>query len=209
MENNSRQNILEKISAAQTERSVFFQKEIAQSIYKPILPDSLICFKNELESINGRFILCDDENDLYQKLKLFVDERGLPFLYCRDNYIASQLKKNEITFSNQEADFLLMEAGITGCEFMIARTGSVVVSSATQSGRQMNVFPPIHIVLANISQLLDYPEDAYNAIQQKYGDALPSNISTITGPSRTADIEKTLVLGAHGPKEFIVFITRL
>jgi len=101
-----------------------------------------------------------------------------------------------------------MQAGITGCEFLIARTGSVVVSSASLSGRQMNVFPPVHIVLAHISQLVNLPEDALIAMQEKYGITLPSTISTITGPSRTADIEKTLVLGAHGPKEFIVFLSK-
>jgi len=62
--------------------------------------------------------------------------------------------------------------------------------------------------LAHVSQLVDYPEEAYLAIQKKYGDSLPSSVTTITGPSRTADIEKTLVLGAHGPKEFLVFLCK-
>jgi len=70
----------------------------------------------------------------------------------------------------------------------------------------MNVFPPVHIVLAHVSQLVDYPKDAFTEMQKKYAEGLPSSISTITGPSRTADIEKTLVLGAHGPKEFLVFL---
>lgn len=99
-----------------------------------------------------------------------------------------------------------MEAGITGCEFLIARTGSVLVSSASLSGRQMHAFPPVHFIMAYQSQLVDYPENALKAIQQKYGTKLPSAITTITGPSRTADIEKTLVLGAHGPKELIVLL---
>jgi L-lactate dehydrogenase complex protein LldG len=43
-------------------------------------------------------------------------------------------------------------------------------------------------------------------VQERYGDQLPSMISMISGPSRTADIEKTLVLGAHGPKELVLFL---
>jgi L-lactate dehydrogenase complex protein LldG len=70
----------------------------------------------------------------------------------------------------------------------------------------MHIFPPVHIVVACESQLVNYVEDALLAIRQKYGKDLPSAITTITGPSRTADIEKTLVLGAHGPKEIVVFI---
>ena len=49
-------------------------------------------------------------------------------------------------------------------------------------------------------------KDGFNRLKEKYGQKLPSMISTITGPSRTADIEKTLVLGAHGPKELYVFL---
>ena len=132
----------------------------------------------------------------------------MPSIFCRDKIIGSQLEKRKFRHTNQLAEFEKMQIGITGCEFLIARTGSVLISSDNDSGRQMNVFPPIHIVLAHISQLVNYPKDAVSAIQEKYGEQLPSMISFITGPSRTADIEKTLVLGAHGPKEFIVLLSK-
>jgi L-lactate dehydrogenase complex protein LldG len=99
-----------------------------------------------------------------------------------------------------------IEAGITGCEYLIAHTGSVMVSSAQKGGRQMFVYPPVHIVIARKSQLVGYLEEAYSGIQQKYKNSLPSHIALITGPSRTADIEKTLVMGAHGPKELWVLV---
>jgi L-lactate dehydrogenase complex protein LldG len=209
--NNSRKEILQRIAAAGKGRlaSVYKQSDEVAEIYKPILPDAITCFKNELEAINGKCILCEDESDLYSKLGNFAKQHNFPYLFCRDNYISEQLAKNEIPFSTNEKDFESMQAGITGCEFLIARTGSVLVSSASQSGRQMNVYPPVHIVLAHISQLVSYPEDALKAIQEKYEKYLPSTISTITGPSRTADIEKTLVLGAHGPKEFVVFLSKV
>lgn len=207
--NTSRQLILQKIAEAGKRKPAFVANvpELNfDGIYKPILPDAVTCFKNELELINGQCILCEDESDLYLKLTSFVKQKNIPFLYCLDSYISDQLRTNLIPYSNNKTDFEAMSAGITGCEFLICRTGSVIVSSASESGRQMNVFPPVHIVLAHVSQLVNYPEDAYAAIQEKYGDSLPSSISTITGPSRTADIEKTLVLGAHGPKEFVVFL---
>lgn len=211
MQNNSRQEILQRIAAAGKRQLAFVNITSGESveIYKPILPNALTCFKNELETINGQCILCEDESDLYNKLRSFVKQQNFPYLFCRDSYISSQLLKNDIPFSTDEKDFETMQAGITGCEFLIARTGSVLVSSATQSGRQMNVFPPVHIVLAHVTQLVNYPEDGLLSIHEKYGNSLPSTISTITGPSRTADIEKTLVLGAHGPKEFVVFLSKV
>jgi L-lactate dehydrogenase complex protein LldG len=209
--NSSRQEILDRIAAAGKRRLAFVDTipVDAESVYKPILPDKLTCFKNELEAVNGVCVICDDEADLYAKLKSFVANKELPYLFCRDTHIARQLELNEIPFFFDETHFDAMQAGIIGCEFLVARTGSVLVSSAAQSGRQLNVFPPVHIVLAHVSQLVNYLDEALVAVQQKYGDHLPSIVSTITGPSRTADIEKTLVLGAHGPKEFIVFLSKM
>lgn len=211
MSDTSRDEILKRIATVSKGRSAFVDTHLddSNSIYKPVLPDVVTCFKNELEAVNGQCILCENHQDAYRKIKLFLREKSVSAVFCRNSQIQSELKKNDISFSNEEYNFFDMDAGITECEFLIARTGSVLVSSATESGRQMNVFPPIHIVLAHVSQLVATPEDALNAIQNKYGNYLPSTISTITGPSRTADIEKTLVLGAHGPKEFVVFLSVL
>lgn len=206
--NKSRQEILGRIStinnsARASEQNTSFKNE---EIYKPILPDAISCFKTELEAISGQCIVCNNEQELVQQLNDVLSAKGLPVLFCRDKAITEFLKKNDISTTELDADFETMEAGITGCEFLIARTGSLLVTSAGDSGRQMNVFPPVHIVLAKSDQLLDYPENALDAVRGKYADNLPSTITTITGPSRTADIEKTLVLGAHGPKELIVFL---
>ena len=208
--NSSRESILHLISVAREKRQVLDDMihENSNDIYKSILPDPVTCFKNELELINGKCIVCENENDLYLKLHSFVLQNNFPYIFCRDSYISNQLKVHNIPFSKNDTDFENMQAGITGCEFLIARTGSVIVSSSSESGRQMNVFPPVHIILAHVSQLIDFPEEAFSEIQNKYAEGLPSTISTITGPSRTADIEKTLVLGAHGPKEFLVFLCK-
>lgn len=211
MQSNSREKILHKIAAVRSKRvaAVDFQlpENFDSNIHKPILPDPVSCFKAELEAINGKCVLCKDEMDQILQLKEFLISRSFSNIFCLDDVISDKLTKNEISISNNPENFENMDAGITSCEFLVARTGSVMVSSASTSGRQMNVFPPVHIVLAKTSQLVNYLTDALEAIQKKYPHQLPSSISTITGPSRTADIEKTLVLGAHGPKEFIVFLS--
>jgi L-lactate dehydrogenase complex protein LldG len=211
MKSNSREEILNKIAAVRSKRiaAIDFHSTNPEKIYKPVLPDSITCFINELEAINGKCFVCENQNELFDKLKEFVKENKFLFLFCRDNEIIKNLIKADIPYSTDFKDFENMQAGITSCEFLVARTGSVIVSSASESGRQMNVFPPVHIVIANTSQLVNYVSDAIIALQKKYGINLPSTISTITGPSRTADIEKTLVLGAHGPKEFIVFLSKI
>ena len=74
------------------------------------------------------------------------------------------------------------------------------------AGRRLSIYPPVHIVLAYTSQLVPDLKDAFALLKSKYGNQIPSMITNVTGPSRTADIEKTLVLGAHGPKELFVFL---
>ncbi len=211
MQSSSKDEILKRITAASQKRPVFVNSPTDETtpVYKPILPDAITCFKNELEAVNGSCIICENENDAFEKIGQYLSEKQISDLFCRDTNILTKLRAHGIEFTYKEEHFQEMKAGLTSCEFLVARTGSVLVSSASESGRQMNVFPPVHLVLAHAQQIVNYVDDALNAIQLKYGENLPSAITTITGPSRTADIEKTLVLGAHGPKEFVVFLSKV
>jgi L-lactate dehydrogenase complex protein LldG len=97
------------------------------------------------------------------------------------------------------------DAGITECDALVAQTGSVLVTNHSAGGRALSVLPPHHVVIAWREQLLrDLPE-AFELLKKKYAGNYPSMISFITGPSRTSDIERTLVLGAHGPKKLTIF----
>ncbi|MEA4935556.1 MAG: lactate utilization protein [Paludibacter sp.] len=183
--------------------NVTYQQE---EVYKTVGPDLLACFKQELEAVSGKCVVCSNEEDMYKQLAALVEKKELPSLFSRDAGIIEKLCKAGIIVEERENNFIHQSAGITSCELLVARTGSVLVNTAGNSGRQMHVFPPIHIVLAKASQLVAYVGDALEAMQQKYNEKLPSAITIITGPSRTADIEKTLVLGAHGPKELIIFV---
>jgi L-lactate dehydrogenase complex protein LldG len=88
----------------------------------------------------------------------------------------------------------------------VARTGSILLSSAQQQGRTASVYAPIHICIAFVDQLVDDIKDALTAAREKHGTQFPSLLTLATGPSRTADIEKTLVVGVHGPKEVYLFL---
>jgi L-lactate dehydrogenase complex protein LldG len=103
-------------------------------------------------------------------------------------------------------DFADFAVGITAVDFLVARTGSLVLSSATAGGRRLSVLPPLHIAIATTDQLVISLDEAMRIYQQR-GEANRSSYATIiTGPSRTSDIEKILVLGAHGPKRLAVIV---
>ncbi|MBN2506639.1 MAG: lactate utilization protein [Verrucomicrobia bacterium] len=98
------------------------------------------------------------------------------------------------------------DAGLSECDALVAHTGSVLVTSRSAGGRALSVLPPHHVVLARREQLLPGLPEAFALLKTKYGGNYPSMISFITGPSRTGDIERTLVLGAHGPKKLTVLL---
>lgn len=115
---------------------------------------------------------------------------GLPVLWTDGGYDRLELER--------------CDAGLTECDALVAQTGSVVVTSASAGGRALNVLPPHHVVLARREQLVPDLPTAFARLVQRYRDRWPSMISFITGPSRTGDIERILVLGAHGPKRLTV-----
>jgi L-lactate dehydrogenase complex protein LldG len=98
------------------------------------------------------------------------------------------------------------DAGLTECDALIAQTGSVLVTSRSAGGRALSVLPPHHVVLARRNQLIPDLPSAFTLLKEKYQSNYPSFISLITGPSRTGDIERILVLGAHGPKKLTIFL---
>ena len=80
------------------------------------------------------------------------------------------------------------------------------MSAAEQSGRTVSVYAPVHICIAYTQQLVFDIKDALQSVKEKYAGGIPSFITFASGPSRTADIEKTLVTGVHGPKEVYLFL---
>lgn len=97
------------------------------------------------------------------------------------------------------------DLGITGCDCLVAQTGSIFVSTRSAGGRALSVLPPTHLVIALRGQLVPDLPAAFALLRERYGSRWPSAMSLITGPSRTADIEKIIVLGAHGPKRLAVY----
>lgn len=81
----------------------------------------------------------------------------------------------------------------------IAETGTVV-STSKECARGSLFLVERLIVLINKSEIVAYQEDAWKTIRSKYNNNLPRAINLITGPSRTADVEQTIQLGAHGPR---------
>ena len=121
-----------------------------------------------------------------------TEKLGLPCLLTDSGYATADLEQ--------------CDAAITGCVALVAQTGSVLVTTASAGGRALSVLPPHHIVIARRSQVVPDLASALQLVRKLYAPNWPSFLSFITGPSRTGDIERILVLGAHGPKKLTIFL---
>lgn len=203
----AKENILKKIRQALiTSVPVPFpQSEGNNSVFQQSEEELEVKFAGEFSKLQGKFVYCIDEKEAVQNLITLAEAKQWKEIYCRETLLKETISKNGFTnFSVQ--DLPVADAGITTCELLIARTGSIVLSSAQESGRTVSVYAPVHICFAYASQLVYDIKDGLQQLKEKYAGQIPSLITFATGPSRTADIEKTLVVGVHGPKEVFCFL---
>ncbi|MEO5891981.1 MAG: LUD domain-containing protein [Ferruginibacter sp.] len=196
----AKENILKRIRQALSNPVPlpFPLSEGKEPIYQPAAEALEIIFAEEFTKLQGKFAFCMDVQDLELQLQQLIASKEWLKIYCSEDKWNRQFS-NTINLAG-------CDASITGCEYLVARTGSVVMSAAQQSGRTVSVYAPVHICIAYTDQLVYDIADALASLKSRYAGNIPSLITFASGPSRTADIEKTLVTGVHGPKEVYLFL---
>jgi L-lactate dehydrogenase complex protein LldG len=205
---NAKERILKKIRKALIQQTTqpFPNVESTNPIFQPQSDDLEIVFAEQFTAVAGNFIYCESEAEFLQSLGALADEKKWGNLFGWDDGLVEVFKQHNNDRLRIGKSLDRADVGVTLCEALIARTGSILLSSGQQAGRSLSVFPPIHVCVAYTDQLVYDMRDALQMLAQKYEGNTPSMITLATGPSRTADIEKTLVVGVHGPKEVYVFL---
>ena len=168
-------------------------------------------FRRNIVQLKGEFILVGSRAELGSRLKELQRAEGWRSVGAHGGDLIEEMTGGlglPICRTDQLYDVNELEkcdAGITGCDALVAQTGSVLVTGRSAGGRALSVLPPHHVVLSLREQLVADLPDAFGLVKQKYSGNYPSFISLITGPSRTGDIERILVLGAHGPKKLTIY----
>jgi L-lactate dehydrogenase complex protein LldG len=171
------------------------------------LEDLSVVFAENFIRNAGVFKYCESEESFFDQLFVYKQEQNIQHLYVWEPNLQNALHHAGIDFSSDQESFIRdAEASLTTCESLITRTGSILVSSANAGGRRLSIYPAMHIVIAKASQLVPDIKDGLQRLRNKYKENFPSMVSMVSGPSRTADIEKTLVMGAHGPKQLVLFL---
>ncbi|HVF80477.1 MAG TPA: LUD domain-containing protein [Flavisolibacter sp.] len=202
MSTTAKNNILKKIrmALAQPTPLPFPLAEDKENPIQPQSGDLIVEFAEQFSALQGKFIFCMDKGELEQSFEKLCYQNGWTKIYCEEDGLKNIIQPNSL-----HDDIASCELSVTSCESLVARTGSIVLSSVHQ-GRIPSVYAPVHVCIAYTSQLVYDIKDGLLRIMDKHKEFLPSLITFATGPSRTADIEKTLVVGVHGPKEVYCFV---
>jgi L-lactate dehydrogenase complex protein LldG len=184
----------------------------------PAVPDDLAGRINLFCSISTglktEVIRCPDLATAAQTLARMASEKNWKSVFTHEHTLTKavtaalpsgvEVKNTDVGYDKQ--DMQKADAGVSGCDALIAQTASILVSPGSAGGRVLSVLVPHHVVVATTSQMVRDLRDALEGLRARSGGQLPRYFSFITGPSRTGDIERILVLGAHGPKELTVLL---
>ncbi len=159
-------------------------------------------FKVNFEAVSGEVHILGEEENLAEKVDELLEELGADSVSFWNMELLKPLKIPAET-SPSTAD-----AGITGADFAVADTGTLILLSEPKQPRLTSILPPVHIAILRKETIVPDIHFLFVKLGETYGnyEELCSCISFITGPSRTADIELDLTLGVHGPKRTVVVI---
>lgn len=202
----SKNNILKKIKQALSNPVPvpFIQNEVTGNHFAATGQEPEIEFAENFTGLQGRFSYCENIEELMEQLSLLFTNRKWTAIFCKEPALQNIITSLPVTTTITN-DLKNCDVSVTGCENLVARTGSIVLSSAQQQGRTTSVYAPVHICIAYTYQLVYDVKDSLHQLQDRY-PIFPSLVTFASGPSRTADIEKTLVTGVHGPKEVYCFL---
>lgn len=207
-ESTSREKILKKIRNALIEKTELPFPIVDQQ--SPIYPELTgpidVTFAEELVKAGGKFVFSESVDEFAGNLKSFSLEKDWPVFFVNDPHLLEILKENGIPFVSDYQRVNEVSIAIIPCEYLIARFGSVMVSSRITGGRKLVALPDILIVAAFTSQLVPDIKDAFHLLHTRYGDNMPSMVTLITGPAQFSGFEDKAIMNIHGPKEFYLFL---
>lgn len=204
---NARETILERLHKACPEKPTELPRTPADDDVFADMPEAetlIECFAERLSELSAEFYrmksfveIAATFKELIDGNKFMSDDSSMVEAILQDDYSLEKLRTRIDDVESPES----IEFGVTSARILVARTGSIVLDCRSAGGRRLSVLPPAHIVIASANQVTQSLDDAFAHINDN-----ASYATIITGPSRTADIEKILVLGAHGPKRLIVLL---
>lgn len=207
-ERSSKEKILTRIRKALLQKGepAFNPRlDLESDVYTPEEGALAEVFAANFLANKGHFVYCYNKYHFRDELLAIIDKNNWQKIISLEKPIQRLMEECDFAVEKKTAAVKTADAGLTGCDALISRTGSIIITSKGSNSRTSSIFPPVHIVIAWQNQFYYDLKNYFQTLKMNDITSLSSMISIVSGPSRTSDIEKTLVLGAHGPKEIYVF----
>ncbi|MBL0142961.1 MAG: lactate utilization protein C [Betaproteobacteria bacterium] len=214
----ARENILARIRKAQGRggpeptaaelaqvRETIARHEIGPQPAFAHAPDRLAQFRRECERLGTTHATVASERDIPAEIARYLGAGGLePRVVGWPEFASLDWNGAGIAFENRPAggdD----RTGLTGCFCAIAETGTTLLLSSPETPKVTALLPETHLCIVRKDRVLDTMEDSFALLRKEVGEP-PRSVFFVSGPSRTADIEQTIVIGAHGPYRVHIII---
>lgn len=207
-ESATREKVLKKLRASLISKTPEPSQgaDYHQSVFQPADEVPEYAFARSLREAGGYFQFCKDEIEFAETLSELTQKNQWRNLLCPEYAPLEFLRQCEFNVTSDIGKLPVCDVSVSSCEYLIARTGSIVVSAASLSGRSLPFFSNTHVVVAFTNQLVHDMKDVLDGLRTRKEDFNPSSLSFITGPGRTADIGNETVIGAQGPLELYLFL---
>ena len=209
---NARDNILGRIrSAQQSATTQTLASHLAQHPRGPLppQPDNLLaCFKKQALRLSSDVLEANSVGEIPSLLARYLNERKLPVrgvcwpAFADMQWSAAGLEMQSRPAKNQDL------VGVTGAFCAIAETGTLMMLSGAETPATTSLLPETHVAVLNPRRIVATMEDAWDLLRREQKQP-PRAVNFISGPSRTADIEQTVTLGAHGPYRVLLIMAPL
>jgi L-lactate dehydrogenase complex protein LldG len=180
-------------------------------------------FAAEVNTVGGQAFVVSDIEAARRQLKELLSEAGATAALCWQHDLLDRLgivellsaasvtlldhaRLTDTSPTDHRKTLLACDVGITSCDCAIAETGTLMMCSQPGHERVASLLPPTHIALVEEQQIVPDLIDATGILNRRGVESLPSNVTFITGPSKTGDIELQLTTGVHGPGKWFVIV---
>jgi len=168
-------------------------------------------FCDSLEEVSGQYVLVRDPVEAAAAVQGIIEHKNLRRIAVSDSSLVQQVMRGvehdaELLKAASAAELFNCDAGITGAQWAIAETGTLVLESAKERHRLASLVPPLHVAIIGADRIRPTMAEVLRDINENGANSLSRTVTFITGPSRTSDIELTLAIGVHGPAELHVVV---
>lgn len=168
-------------------------------------------FRQALEAVAGRCFVVQDEAEAAEVVRQIAGQRNSQRVAVSDSPLAVRVMNVaalplEILANAAAEDLFDCDLGVTGAQWGVAETGTLVLESDAERHRLASLVPAAHIALVEAGQVRQTLGEVLQTINERGESGLSRAVTFITGPSRTSDIELTLAIGVHGPAELYVVV---